>query len=57
MCVCIVCVGMFSGKSGSGKTFTADRLMVKMLARSTKSEWIQDIRKVLIYDTEKRKES
>ena len=36
----------FSGMSGSGKSFTADRLIVKMFADSTKSEWLQDIRKV-----------
>ena len=36
----------YSGMSGSGKTFTCDRLIIKMFSESTKSEWLQDIRKV-----------
>ena len=35
-----------SGVSGSGKTFTCDRLIIKMFSESAKSEWLQDIRKV-----------
>ena len=35
-----------SGMSGSGKSFTADRLIVKMFSNSMKSDWLQDIRKV-----------
>ncbi|XP_019849259.1 PREDICTED: unconventional myosin-IXa-like [Amphimedon queenslandica] len=36
---------IFSGMSGSGKSFTADRLIVKMFSNSMKSDWLQDIRK------------
>lgn len=34
------------GCSGSGKTFTVDRLIIKMFSSSAKSDWLQDLRKV-----------
>ena len=44
--ICLLFV--YSGTSGSGKTFTCDRLIIKMFAESSKSEWLQDIRKVRV---------
>lgn len=37
---------VFGGLSGSGKSFTADQLLVKMFQMSHKTDWIQDLRRV-----------
>lgn len=39
-------VMVFGGLSGSGKSFTADQLLMKMFQMSHKTDWIQDLRKV-----------
>ena len=36
---------VFGGLSGSGKSFTADQLLMKMFQMSHKTEWIQDLRR------------
>ena len=36
---------IFSGVGGSGKTFTADRLLMKLFTITKKSDWFQDLRK------------
>lgn len=37
---------IFGGLSGSGKSFTADQLLMKMFQMSHKTDWIQDLRRV-----------
>ncbi len=37
---------VFGGLSGSGKSFTADQLLMKMFQMSHKTDWIQDLRRV-----------
>ena len=37
---------VFNGVSGSGKSFTADQLLVKMFQIAHKTDWLQDLRKV-----------
>ena len=39
---------VFGGLSGSGKSFTADQLLVKIFQMTKKSDWLQDLRKVSI---------
>jgi myosin heavy subunit len=39
---------IFHGPCGSGKTFTADQLLVKMFQNTQRTDWLQDIRKVII---------
>ena len=36
---------VFSGVCGSGKSFTADQLLVKVFQTVQKTEWLQDLRK------------
>ena len=36
---------VFSGMCGSGKSFTADQLLVKIFQTVQKTEWLQDLRK------------
>ena len=36
---------VFSGICGSGKSFTADQLLVKVFQTVQKTEWLQDLRK------------
>jgi myosin heavy subunit len=36
---------IFHGPCGSGKTFTADQLLVKMFQNTQRTDWLQDIRK------------
>ena len=36
---------VFSGMCGSGKSFTADQLLVKVFQTAHKTEWLQDLRK------------
>lgn len=36
---------VFSGVCGSGKSFTADQLLVKIFQTVQKTEWLQDLRK------------
>ena len=38
-----------SGACGSGKSFTADQLLVKMFQNTQRTDWLQDIRKVNYY--------
>ena len=38
----------FSGVCGSGKSFTADRLLLEMFQNTKRTDWLQDIRKVMI---------
>ncbi len=37
---------LFNGVSGSGKTFTADQVLLKMFQTARKSDWLQNLRKV-----------
>ena len=39
---------VFGGVSGSGKTFTADQLLLKMFQTAVKSDWLQNLRKVSV---------
>lgn len=39
---------VFGGLSGSGKSFTADQLLMKMFQMSHKTDWIQDLRRVRV---------
>lgn len=36
---------IFNGACGSGKSFTADQLLVKMFQNTQRTDWLQDIRK------------
>ena len=47
MCICYSLAMVFhcSGVGGSGKTFTADRLLMKLFTITKKSDWFQDLRK------------
>lgn len=40
---------MFSGMCGAGKTFTADQVLLKLFQTAQKSDWLQNLRKVLAY--------
>ena len=37
---------VFGGLSGSGKSSTADQLLMKMFQMSHKTDWLQDLRRV-----------
>ena len=37
---------VFGGLSGSGKSFNADQVLMKVFQMAHKTEWLQDLRKV-----------
>ena len=41
---------VFTGACGSGKSFIADQLLVKMFHSTHKTDWLQDLRKVYTMD-------